>query len=101
MAQPTSIEWLLIELDKWIQESEEQAEAWRQNGMYVAESSARSTAQAYRNVKQLMENQNICLNDKMGISNQVPFNEICSCNPKNGGSGICGCTISNKMVDGK
>ena len=53
------------------------------------------------NVKQLMENQNICLNDKMGISNQVPFYEICSCNPKNGGSGICGCTISNKMVYGK
>jgi hypothetical protein len=32
-------------------------------------------------------------------SNQVPFHEICSCNPKNGGSGICGCTMSHKMVD--
>jgi hypothetical protein len=32
-------------------------------------------------------------------TNQVPFHEICSCNPKNGGSGICGCTMSHKMVD--
>ena len=32
-------------------------------------------------------------------SNQVPFHEICSCNPKNGGSGICGCTMGNQMVN--
>ena len=32
-------------------------------------------------------------------SNQVPFYETCYCNPKNGGSGICGCTMSHKMVD--
>ena len=30
---------------------------------------------------------------------QVPYNELCSCNPKNGGSGICGCTMANQMVD--
>ena len=29
---------------------------------------------------------------------EVPYNELCSCNPKNGGSGICGCVIGNKMV---
>ena len=30
---------------------------------------------------------------------EVPFSSICSCNPKNGGSGICGCTMgSNRMV---
>jgi len=29
---------------------------------------------------------------------QVPYNELCSCNPKNGGSGICGCTMGNEMV---
>jgi len=29
----------------------------------------------------------------------VPFHTICSCNPANGGSGICGCVIANKMVD--
>ena len=30
---------------------------------------------------------------------EVPYGSICSCNPKNGGSGICGCTMgSNKMV---
>lgn len=28
----------------------------------------------------------------------VPFCVICSCNPKNGGSGICNCTMGNKMV---
>ena len=31
-------------------------------------------------------------------TNQVPYSEICSCNPKNGGSGVCGCTMGNQMV---
>ena len=30
--------------------------------------------------------------------NMVPYSEICSCNPKNGGSGICGCIIGNTLV---
>lgn len=30
--------------------------------------------------------------------NMVPYSEICSCNPKNGGSGMCGCTIGNTLV---
>jgi hypothetical protein len=29
---------------------------------------------------------------------EVPYSEICSCNPKNGGSGICGCVMGNRMV---
>jgi hypothetical protein len=29
---------------------------------------------------------------------EVPYHSICSCNPKNGGSGICGCIMGNKMV---
>lgn len=29
---------------------------------------------------------------------EVPYSEVCSCNPKNGGSGICGCTMANRMV---
>lgn len=28
----------------------------------------------------------------------VPYGEICSCNPKNGGSGICGCVMGSKLV---
>ena len=32
------------------------------------------------------------------VPDQVPYGEICSCNPKNGGSGICGCVMGNKMV---
>lgn len=28
----------------------------------------------------------------------VPYGELCSCNPKNGGSGICGCVMANKLV---
>jgi len=32
------------------------------------------------------------------IPDEVPFSEICSCNPKNGGSGICGCVIGMEMV---
>ena len=31
--------------------------------------------------------------------NKVPYSTICSCNPANGGNGICGCTIPNTMVD--
>lgn len=27
------------------------------------------------------------------------YGTICGCNPANGGSGICGCTIANKLVD--
>jgi len=30
---------------------------------------------------------------------EVIYSDVCSCNPKNGGSGICGCTMSHKMVD--
>lgn len=29
---------------------------------------------------------------------EVPFASICSCNPANGGSGICGCIKGNQMV---
>jgi len=32
-------------------------------------------------------------------SAKVPYSEICGCNPKNGGSGICGCVMGNKLVD--
>jgi hypothetical protein len=28
----------------------------------------------------------------------VPYHEVCSCNPLNGGSGICACTIGNRLV---
>jgi len=31
-------------------------------------------------------------------SNLVPYFEVCACNPKNGGSGMCGCTMGNNMV---
>ena len=30
--------------------------------------------------------------------NMIPYSEICSCNPKNGGSGLCGCTLGNTLV---
>jgi hypothetical protein len=34
------------------------------------------------------------------VSNEklVPYHTICSCNPANGGGGICGCTMGNKLV---
>lgn len=32
-------------------------------------------------------------------SDKVPYHTLCSCNPANGGSGICGCTMANTMVD--
>ena len=31
-------------------------------------------------------------------SEMVPYHESCGCNPKNGGSGICGCIMGNKLV---
>jgi hypothetical protein len=34
-----------------------------------------------------------------GTSDKVPYYTICNCNPENGGSGICGCTIGNTMVN--
>ena len=37
---------------------------------------------------------NPCAGDR-----KVPYYEICSCNPKNGGNGICGCVIGNMMVE--
>ena len=32
------------------------------------------------------------------IDEMVPYGAICGCNPVNGGSGICGCVMGNKMV---
>ena len=29
---------------------------------------------------------------------EVPYSEICSCSPNNGGSGFCGCVMGNRMV---
>jgi len=37
--------------------------------------------------------------DWSGIPDKVPYGQICPCNPANGGSGICGCTMGNQMVD--
>ena len=31
-------------------------------------------------------------------SDEMPYNEICGCNPKNRGSGICGCVMTNQMI---
>ena len=36
--------------------------------------------------------------DLTGIPDEVPYGQICSCNPANGGSGMCGCTMGNTMV---
>ena len=33
-----------------------------------------------------------------GQTDEVPYSSICSCNPANGGGGICGCVMANKMV---
>jgi hypothetical protein len=37
-------------------------------------------------------------NGNFGEPDEVPYGQICSCNPRNGGSGICGCIMANKMV---
>ena len=33
------------------------------------------------------------------MAKKVPYSTVCSCNPANGGSGMCGCVIGNQMVD--
>lgn len=38
-------------------------------------------------------------NDSIPKDGKVPYWTKCSCNPANGGSGICGCVMANKMVD--
>lgn len=30
---------------------------------------------------------------------KVPYRNICSCNPANGGDGVCGCVMGNTLVD--
>jgi hypothetical protein len=34
----------------------------------------------------------------VGLPDEVPYGSICPCNPANGGSGICGCVMGNRMV---
>ena len=46
---------VIVQLDKWIEQCEEQAEIFRQNKMDTAEISSQAMAQAYWNVKQLIE----------------------------------------------
>lgn len=46
---------VIIQLDKWIEQCEEQAEIFRQNKMDTAEISSQAMAQAYWNVKQLID----------------------------------------------
>ena len=41
---------------------------------------------------------NINLQIQNNTSGLVPFYETCSCNPKNGGSGVCGCSIGDRLV---
>jgi hypothetical protein len=36
--------------------------------------------------------------DSIPKDGKVPYWTKCSCNPSNGGSGICGCTMANKWV---
>ena len=46
---------LLKRLGKWIEDSENQAEIFRKKGLETSEISSLAMAQAYKNVKQLLE----------------------------------------------
>lgn len=50
----------------------------------------------YESDKQFIPSPNFVID--YGIPDEVPYGEICSCNPKNGGNGICGCVMGNQMV---
>lgn len=43
-------------------------------------------------------NTNGLFNGPFNEPDEVSYGSICSCNPMNGGSGICGCINGNKMV---
>jgi hypothetical protein len=57
-------------------------------------------------VRMLMENQRIVNNlmpttiNFTGKTHRSPYNfaDTCSCNPKNGGSGICNCTLGARVT---
>jgi hypothetical protein len=36
--------------------------------------------------------------ENFGEPDEVPYAQTCSCHPSNGGSGICGCVMANRMV---
>jgi hypothetical protein len=46
----------------------------------------------------IIDTDKLPLTDYNGVPDMVPFHETCSCNPSNGGSGICSCIMANKMV---
>ena len=50
------------------------------------------------NIVNTKEINNINLQLQNNTSGLVPFSETCSCNPKNGGSGVCGCSIGDRLV---
>ena len=39
--------------------------------------------------------ENLC---STGLPDEVPYSSTCPCNPANGGNGVCGCVMGNKMV---
>jgi hypothetical protein len=53
----------------------------------------------YEEDREHIPNENFKLNTGyITEPDQVPYGSICPCNPANGGSGICGCVMGNKMV---
>lgn len=48
-----------------------------------------------------MDNEPIIINSPVYTlpeEEMVPYGTYCSCNPRNGGSGICGCVMGNTLV---
>ena len=41
---------------------------------------------------------NLNLQFQNNTTNLVRFSDMCSCNPKNGGNGICSCTVGDRLV---
>lgn len=50
------------------------------------------------NLRIEMDNLRIQMSHLSSALNEVPYHEICGCNPLNGGNGVCGCTMANQMV---
>jgi hypothetical protein len=41
---------------------------------------------------------NLNLQHQNNTSGLVPFSDMCPCNPKNGGNGICNCSVGDRLV---
>ena len=66
---------------------------WKLIDLYESDKESNTSLPGYQGP--ILTNPCIYVNN---LPDEVPYSEVCPCNPKNGGNGICGCVLPNKMV---